>query len=128
MAQKHVNKFIDIGAGVLAGRLTGRVDPRGYQPPKGYFAHAAIIDKHPLATEQVFNEAQWWLFLTPRTINRVITAVYLAEISNTEAIAQLAKFPSSVLAERLLDCFNRGACCGLFCSEGGEPHDKGEAC
>jgi hypothetical protein len=128
MAQKHVNKFIDLGDGFMGGKLTGHIDPRGYQPPKGYFAYAAIINKHPLDPDKKFNEAQWWLFLKPRTINHVITSVYLEEITHIGAIEQLAKFPSTVLAERLLDCFHRGDCRGLFCSEDGEPHEKGNAC
>ncbi len=125
MAQKHVNKFIDLGDGVLGGKLTGRIDPRGYQPPKGYFAHAEIIDRHPLDADQKFNEAQWWVFLKPRTINHVISAVYLDKISNVDAIKQLSKFPSTVLAERLLDCLHRGTSRSLFCSEDGDPHEMG---
>jgi hypothetical protein len=117
-------KFFQLDDGILAGRLRRNCDPRAYQAPKVYWAYAEIINEHPSPQHEgeVFAEPQWWLFLVPRTISHIMSALYCESISEIEAIKQLCKFPSSLLAEQIVDCLNRGNCRPLFCGPDGEPY------
>ena len=56
-------KRLHLGHGVSAFRWHGRTDPRGYKPPRGYTAEAALIEHHP-ATYAFLGRSEWWIFLT----------------------------------------------------------------
>ena len=52
---RNIDRFIQLGQGVKAGRYIGQGDVRRYQPPAGYRAAAELIDNHPL-TGEAFGE------------------------------------------------------------------------
>lgn len=120
MAKKCVAKFFRVNNGIKAGRFIGDCDPRCYRPPIGYLAHAELVEYHPV-TDHYLDNGQWWIFLTPSTINTIMTDVYLSKLSNDEALKKLMKLNAETLAETLLDCFHRGGCRFLFCNADGEP-------
>lgn len=124
MPKKYVVKFFQLDDGVLAGRLRANCDPRGYKAPKGYWAYAEIISENPSPQHEgeTFADAQWWLFLVPRTISHIMSALYLENISSAEAVKQLCKLPSSLLAEQIVECLQSGYCRPLFCGPDGEPY------
>ncbi len=56
-------KYIALDEGLMAFRWNCRRDPRGYKPPRGYSAEAALIEYHP-ATGTFLGHSEWWMFLT----------------------------------------------------------------
>lgn len=118
MTQKYVHKFFTLADGEKAGRLLVNFDPRGYQPPVGFSAEAKLIDRHPV-TEAYLEGLEWWLFLTPDTIDNIVARVYLSQLTHLEAIEKLNRIDPRLLAEALLDCIERGESRPLFCSSEG---------
>jgi len=121
MAKKSVAKFFRLDDGTKAGRFIGDCDPRCYQPPVGYAAYAELVECHPV-TGRYMGNGQWWIFLVPHTVNAIVADVYLSRLDNNQALERLMRLGARTLAETLLDCFQRGDCRPLFCSEAGEPH------
>ena len=68
MAAKYVVKWLDLGNGRRAGKWTGHGDVRGYVPPKGHSAEAALIEYHPVRGNCLFR-SEWWMFLQPQQEN-----------------------------------------------------------
>ena len=51
--------------GVIAFKWHNRYDPRGYVPPRGYAAEAALVEHHPF-TGRFMGRSEWWMFLTTK--------------------------------------------------------------
>ena len=58
-------KYVALDEGLMAFRWNNQNDPRGYTPPRGYTAKAALIEHHP-ATGASLGRSEWWMFLTQK--------------------------------------------------------------